>query len=103
MKLKNCRRCYTIPVVDKADLYGQPHTRIRCPKCGFTIWTREGGKKDPETVWNATNGNRSEVIFTPMRPTTTHKTPKGFLAEQCNWSFNGLKLDGDLNEGQGDF
>ncbi len=100
MILKNCKRCNVQPTVNKrARLYGQPHTRVSCPKCGFTIWTRNGGTKDPETVWNDCN---KRVVYQPWNTfrIVTHKNsvPKGYCNDECTFTKSGgAKAFDDLN------
>lgn len=88
MNLKNCRRCAIQPTVTKrAKLYGKPHTRIQCPKCGFTIWTLNGGNKDPETVWNDCNKNK---VYQPWGTfhiaTGVNTVPKGYCNDECTFT-----------------
>ena len=97
MKLKNCRRCKIQPTVEEyARLYGKPHTRVFCPKCGFTIWTLNGGNKDPETVWNDCNKNK---IFQPLETfhiaTGDNPIPKGYCNDECTFLRNGRAISFD--------
>lgn len=83
-----------MPTIDKrAELYGKPHTRLRCPKCGFTIWTLKGGDKDPVTVWNDCNKN---PIYSPIRDfkiaTGVNPIPKGYCADECIFLKNGRAI-----------
>lgn len=94
MKLKPCRRCAIQPTVDEhAELYGKPHTRIHCPQCGFTIWTLNGGDKDPQTVWNDCNKNK---IFQPWGTfhiaTGANPVPKGYCNDECTFTDGGLAI-----------
>lgn len=91
MKLKNCRRCNVQPTVSKrAKLYGQSHTRVSCPKCGFTIWTRNGGDKDPETVWNDCNKNKVYQPWSTFRIATgANPIPKGYCNDECTFTRGG--------------
>lgn len=101
MNLKNCKRCNVQPTVTKrAKLYGKPHTRIQCPKCGFTIWTLNGGNKDPEIVWN--DCNKYKVIadsWSTFRIATgANPVPKGYCNDECTFTQGGsAKAFDDFN------
>lgn len=80
---RRCRRCKIYPTVDEhAELYGTPHTRVHCPKCGFTIWALNGGDKDPAIVWNDCN----KAKYTPRAVRLTAvglRPPIGYNNDDC--------------------
>lgn len=76
-----------------AELYGKPHTRIQCPQCGFTVWTLNGGDKNPETVWNDCNKNKLSQPWSDFRiPTARNMVPHGYCNDECVFRENGLAI-----------